>query len=80
MSADTTPTARSSQFARRATGQSERRVVKASESVMVAIVEDIVRAGLVEGDQLPVEAEMMEQYGVSRAPLREARDCWRSRA
>lgn len=36
------------------------------------IVKDIVDRGLVEGDRLPLEAEMVQGYRVSRASLREA--------
>jgi len=40
--------------------------------VMHAIVRDIVTQRLKPGDRLPVEAELMRRYRVSRAPLREA--------
>lgn len=53
-------------------GSDRHRVVKTSEAVMIAIVEDIVSQGLTRGDRLPTEAEMMRTYGVSRASLREA--------
>lgn len=49
-----------------------RRAVKTSEAVMVLLVRDMVARGLSSGDRLPTEAEMMRQYGVSRASLREA--------
>src|SRR5687767_1624471 len=49
-----------------------RRTVKASERVALEIVRAIVAQGLRTGDRLPLEAEMVEQYGVSRASLREA--------
>jgi GntR family transcriptional repressor for pyruvate dehydrogenase complex len=39
---------------------------------MRAIVGDIVTRRLEPGDRLPVEAELMRRYRVSRAPLREA--------
>lgn len=48
------------------------RSVKTSEAVMVLLVRDMVARGLTSGDRLPTEAEMMRQYGVSRASLREA--------
>lgn len=51
---------------------SPRRPVKTSEAVMVLLVRDMVARGLQSGDRLPTEAEMMRQYGVSRASLREA--------
>jgi DNA-binding FadR family transcriptional regulator len=49
-----------------------RRTQKASERVALQIVRDIVSQGLGTGDRLPLEARMVEQYGVSRASLREA--------
>ena len=48
------------------------RTVKASERVAQDIVRDIVRRGLETGDRLPLEAAMVEEYGVSRTSLREA--------
>ena len=48
------------------------RTVKASERVAQEIVRDIVRRGLETGDRLPLEAAMVEEYGVSRTSLREA--------
>jgi GntR family transcriptional repressor for pyruvate dehydrogenase complex len=48
------------------------RTRKTSERVAVDIVEDIVDRGLRTGDHLPLEAAMVEDYGVSRASLREA--------
>jgi DNA-binding FadR family transcriptional regulator len=50
----------------------QRRTVKTSERVALDIVHDIVAQGLRTGDRLPLEASMVEQYGVSRASLREA--------
>jgi DNA-binding FadR family transcriptional regulator len=47
------------------------RSLKTSESVARDIVHDIVAAGLKEGERLPGEAAMLEQYGVSRESLRE---------
>ena len=49
-----------------------RRNVKRSEQVALQIVQDIVREDSGPGTKLPLEAEMLEQYGVSRASLREA--------
>jgi len=49
-----------------------RPVWKTSEVVAFAVVRDIVEHGLRHGDRLPLEAEMLEQYGVSRESLREA--------
>jgi GntR family transcriptional repressor for pyruvate dehydrogenase complex len=49
-----------------------RRTLKTSERVALEIVHDIAAQGLVSGDRLPLEAAMVEQYGVSRASLREA--------
>ena len=54
------------------TAAGPRRSVKTSEAVMVLLVRDMVARGLTSGDRLPTEAEMMRQYGVSRASLREA--------
>jgi GntR family transcriptional repressor for pyruvate dehydrogenase complex len=47
------------------------RPLKTSESVARDIVHDIVESGLQEGERLPGEAAMLEQYGVSRESLRE---------
>jgi GntR family transcriptional repressor for pyruvate dehydrogenase complex len=47
------------------------RPLKTSESVARDIVHDIVEAGLREGERLPGESAMLEQYGVSRESLRE---------
>jgi len=49
-----------------------RRTQKASERVALQIVRDIVSRGLSKGDRLPLEAQMVAEYGVSRASLREA--------
>jgi GntR family transcriptional regulator, transcriptional repressor for pyruvate dehydrogenase complex len=49
-----------------------RPVWKTSEVVAFAVARDIVEHGLSSGDRLPLEAEMVEQYGVSRESLREA--------
>jgi DNA-binding FadR family transcriptional regulator len=48
------------------------RTIKASERVAQEIVRDIVLRGLQTGDHLPLEAAMVDQYGVSRTSLREA--------
>jgi DNA-binding FadR family transcriptional regulator len=48
------------------------RTVKASERVAQEIVRDIVLRGMQTGDHLPLEAAMVDQYGVSRTSLREA--------
>ena len=48
------------------------RTVKASERVALDIVRDIVLRGLKTGDRLPLEAAMVNEYGVSRSSLREA--------
>jgi len=53
------------------TGTTVLRPLKTSESVARDIVEDVVAGGLGEGDSLPSEARMLEQYGVSRESLRE---------
>jgi GntR family transcriptional repressor for pyruvate dehydrogenase complex len=47
------------------------RKVKTSERVAMAIVRSMADSGAQEGDHLPLETEMLEQYGVSRASLRE---------
>ena len=54
-----------------ATGTTVLRPLKTSESVARDIVQDVVVGGLAEGDSLPSEARMLEQYGVSRESLRE---------
>jgi GntR family transcriptional repressor for pyruvate dehydrogenase complex len=46
--------------------------MKASERVAQDIVRDIVRRRLQTGDRLPLEAAMVDEYGVSRTSLREA--------
>jgi len=48
------------------------RPLKASEGVARDIVDDIVVQALREGDSLPPESAMLQQYGVSRETLREA--------
>jgi GntR family transcriptional regulator, transcriptional repressor for pyruvate dehydrogenase complex len=48
------------------------RSLKTSESVARDIVDDIVVERLHEGDNLPAETAMLQQYGVSRETLREA--------
>ena len=49
-----------------------RRTLKTSEVVALEIVRDIVAQQLQPGDRLPLEAEMLVQYRVSRSSLREA--------
>ncbi len=49
-----------------------RRASKTSEIVALEIVRDIVSKGLKPGDRLPLEAEMLAHYRVSRSSLREA--------
>jgi len=49
-----------------------RPVWKTSEVVAFAVARDIVEHGLHSGDRLPLEAEMVEHYRVSRESLREA--------
>ncbi len=49
-----------------------RPVWKTSEVVAFAVARDIVELGLRCGDRLPLEAEMVGQYGVSRESVREA--------
>jgi DNA-binding FadR family transcriptional regulator len=49
-----------------------RRSAKLAESVAHEIVRRISDQELAEGTQLPPEAEMLEEYGVGRASLREA--------
>jgi len=48
------------------------RVPKTAELVAAQLRRQIVRGDLVEGDALPPEAALMEQFGVSRPTLREA--------
>lgn len=49
-----------------------RRTLKTSEVVALEIVRDIVANDMQPGDRLPLEAEMLVQYRVSRSSLREA--------
>lgn len=49
-----------------------RRSMKTSEVVALDIVRDIVARNLKSGDKLPLEAELLRQYRVSRSSLREA--------
>jgi GntR family transcriptional repressor for pyruvate dehydrogenase complex len=53
-------------------GTPRHRPRKTSERVALEIVHDIVAGGLREGERLPLEADLVEQHGVSRASLREA--------
>lgn len=48
------------------------RQIKTSERIASAIVGLVVDQGLREGDRLPNEIEMIEQFGVGRGSLREA--------
>jgi len=48
------------------------RVPKAAELVAAQLRDQIVRGELREGDTLPPEAELVQQFGVSRPTLREA--------
>ena len=50
----------------------QREIWKTSERVAFRLAHDIVSKGLVEGDHLPREAELVDQYGVSRESIREA--------
>lgn len=49
-----------------------RRTLKTSEVVALEIVRDVVAQKMQPGDRLPLEAEMLVQYRVSRSSLREA--------
>jgi DNA-binding FadR family transcriptional regulator len=68
------PTTRSSPAALLDDGRVGRhvRVPKTAELVAAHLRRQIVRGELVEGDALPPEAVLMEQFGVSRPTLREA--------
>lgn len=48
------------------------RILKTSERVALEIVQDIVEHNRQPGDRLPLEAEMLAHYRVSRSSLREA--------
>jgi GntR family transcriptional regulator, transcriptional repressor for pyruvate dehydrogenase complex len=50
----------------------QREIWKTSEVAAFALVRDIVARGLQAGDRLPLEAELLEQYAVSRESMREA--------
>ena len=52
--------------------EGERRVVKTSEMVALNIVHDIKARNLKNGDRLPLEMAMLQEYRVSWASLREA--------
>jgi DNA-binding FadR family transcriptional regulator len=56
----------------RRSGDPLRRRTKTSERIALELVHDIVAQGLRTGARLPLEAAMVERYGVSRASLREA--------
>ncbi len=57
---------------RKQTVRRKRRILKTSEVIARDIIHDIAVAGLKEGDALLPEAEMLQQYGVGRASMREA--------
>ncbi|MFP5306271.1 MAG: FadR/GntR family transcriptional regulator, partial [Gammaproteobacteria bacterium] len=60
-------------FARQAVlKRAGRRNMKTSEVVALQIVRDIVARQLKPGDKLPLEAELLKNYRVSRSSLREA--------
>jgi DNA-binding FadR family transcriptional regulator len=50
----------------------QREIWKTSEKVAFRLAHDIVAGGLVEGDHLPREADLVDQYAVSRESIREA--------
>jgi GntR family transcriptional repressor for pyruvate dehydrogenase complex len=50
----------------------QREISKRSERVAIALVRDIVSRGLAPGDRLPLEADLLDEYGVSRESMREA--------
>jgi GntR family transcriptional repressor for pyruvate dehydrogenase complex len=50
----------------------QREIWKTSEKVAFRLAHDIVSGGLVEGDHLPREAELVGHYAVSRESIREA--------
>ncbi|MGC0367356.1 GntR family transcriptional repressor for pyruvate dehydrogenase complex [Rhodococcus sp. 27YEA15] len=49
-----------------------KRTIKTAERTALAIVEEIVKNDLREGDRLPREAQMIATYGVSRQSIKEA--------
>jgi len=53
-------------------GMDRVRIPKTAEVVARAIRSQIVRGDIAEGEALPSEAQLMEQFGVSRPSLREA--------
>jgi GntR family transcriptional regulator, transcriptional repressor for pyruvate dehydrogenase complex len=53
-------------------GHDHQRAPKTSERVALDIVHDLVSRALRTGDQLPLEAAMVEEYHASRASVREA--------
>jgi GntR family transcriptional repressor for pyruvate dehydrogenase complex len=56
----------------RPTKPKSRRAMKAGEGVALEILRDIVADKKKAGDRLPLESQMLTQYGVSRPSLREA--------
>ena len=48
------------------------RTLKASEAVALGLVQEIVEQGLKPGSRLPMEAELADEYEVSRPSMREA--------
>lgn len=53
-------------------GGARTRVPKRSEQMALTLIRRVVEQGLREGDKLPHEADLLEEYGVSRSSLREA--------
>ena len=47
-------------------------VVSAHDQIVRALAQDILTGTLAPGDKLPVEADLLERFGVSRTALREA--------
>jgi GntR family transcriptional repressor for pyruvate dehydrogenase complex len=50
----------------------QREISKTSERVAFALVRDVVARALQPGDRLPLEADLLDEYGVSRESMREA--------
>jgi DNA-binding FadR family transcriptional regulator len=53
-------------------GREARRVLSAHEQIVRALAQDILSGRLPPGEKLPVEADLLDRFGVSRTALREA--------
>lgn len=49
-----------------------RQIVSAHDQIVRALAQEILSGGLAPGEKLPVEADLLDRFGVSRTALREA--------